>query len=118
MRLAASIYLFLSGVRRTIICNLLIRHRPLAVAGSCLEFFFGASGFLSPEVEEVSLDGPELPELLWLPELPLELLLSSLEESGVLLELVAVFFVFLEELFWESSQLSLSNSSEAAVWRL
>ena len=86
---------------------------------------------MSPEVEEVSLDGPELPELLWLPELPLELLLSSLEESsdepvleselpeaGVLLELVAVFFVFLEELFWKSSQLSLSNSLEAAVWRL
>ena len=72
---------------------------------------------MSPEVEEVSLDGPELPELLWLPELPLELLLSSLEESGVLLELVAVFFAFLEELFWKSSQLSLSDSLEAAVWR-
>ena len=86
---------------------------------------------MSPEVEEVSLDGPELPELLWLPELPLELLLSSLEESsdepvleselpesGVLLELVAVFFAFLEEPFWKSSQLSLSDSLEAAVWRI
>ena len=39
-------------------------------------------------------------------------------KEGVLLELVAVFFVLLEELFWKSSQLSLSNSLEAAVWRL
>ena len=30
--LAAHVYLFLCGVRRTIICNFLIRHRPLAVA--------------------------------------------------------------------------------------
>ena len=79
-------------------------------------------------MEEVSLDGPELEELLGLPELPLELLLSSLEESsdepvleselpesGVLLELVAVFFVFLEELFWKSSQLRYRIHGAASV---
>lgn len=76
---------------------------------------------MSPEVEEVSLDGPELAELLLssLEESSDEPVLESeLPEAGVLLELVAVFFVFLEELFWKSSQLSLSNSLEAAVWRL
>ena len=68
---------------------------------------------MSPEVEEVSLDGPELAELLLssLEESSDEQVLESeLQEAGVLLELVAVFFVFLEELFWKSSQLSLSNS--------
>ena len=52
---------------------------------------------MSPEVEEVSLDGPELAELLLssLEESSDEPVLESeLPEAGVLLELVAVFFVF------------------------
>ena len=58
-----------------------------------MEFFFGASGFLSPEVEEVSLDGPELAELLLssLEESSDEPVLESeLPEAGVLLELVTM----------------------------
>ncbi|MFQ8839972.1 MAG: hypothetical protein ACLR8P_02410 [Clostridium fessum] len=84
---------------------------------------------MSPEVEEVSLDGPELPELLWLPELPLELLLSSLEESSDESVLESelpesgvrwswwLFFSSFGGAVLKSSQ-PLSNSLEAAVWRL
>ena len=132
--LAAHVYLFLCGARRTIICNFLIRHRPLAVAA--VWFLFGVllwsirlfvsgsrRGFFGRDRSWRNCWGCQ--SFRWnccyyrWKNLRMSRCWSqSFRNLASCWSWWLFFSSFWRSCSGKSSQLSLSNSLEAAVWRL